>query len=796
MKYGYFDDKNMEYVIERPDTPAPWSNYLGNTNYGAIITNNAGGYSFFKSSAQGRFIRYRTNSIPSDQPGRYIYFRNNADGDYWSASWQPVGKSLSEYRSECRHGTAYTTIKSNYRSIISETTYFVPLGKNYEIWDLTLKNNDDKKRTLSVFSFVEFSSEWHLAQDLINLQFTQYTVKMDFADGIVRYAMLDNVPEDPDNFQNRDQRRHAFFGVVGADSADFDTDRDAFIGPYRSYSNPLAVESGKCSGSLAHGDNGCGALRSEFVLAPGESKRILLILGIGKAETTGKEVLSHYSGFKKADEEFTELKDHWRSKLERFKVKTPEQNFDSMINVWGAYNCLMTYSWSRAASLVYSGERDGLGYRDTVQDILGAVSLIPDEAAGRLELMISGQLSHGGAMPVIKQFSHKPSAEQMTDPDKLRSDDSLWLFNTIPAYVKETGKIDFFKKVIPYADKGSGTVLDHLRRAIGFNMERRGAHGLPCGLSADWNDCLKLGYRGESIFVAFQLRFAIKTYIEICHLIKEYAQLEQAEKQLNELDLAIHKHTWDGEWFVRAYGEDGSVIGSSSQSEGSIFLNTQSWAVISGAATTSQAEKAMDSVFKKLATDFGIMLCAPPFKTADYHVIRAVVLNEGQKENAGIFCHPQGWAIMAECLLGNGARAYRYFKNFMPSEYNDKAEVRQIEPYVYCQSTHSKYSRRFGASRLPWLTGAATWAYYSATQYIIGIRPDYYGLRISPCLPPEWQQIEVNRIFRGKKFKISIKNGAKGKGISKLAFNGEKYDGELIYAIDFKNENIINVELS
>jgi cellobiose phosphorylase len=326
-------------------------------------------------------------------------------------------------------------------------------------------------------------------------------------------------------------------------------------------------------------------------------------------------------------------------------------------------------------------------------------------------------------------------------------------------------------------------------------MERRGARGLPCGLSADWNDCLKLGCRGESVFVAFQLRFAIKTYIEICHLLKEYAQLEWAEKQLNELDSAIHKHTWDGEWFVRAYREDGSVIGSSSQSEGSIFLNTQSWAVISGAATTSQAEKAMDSVFKNLATDFGIMLCAPSFKTVDYHVIRAIVLNEGQKENAGIFCHPQGWAIMAECLLGNGARAYRYFKNSMPSEYNDKAEIRQIEPYVYCQSTHSKYSRRFGASRLPWLTGAATWAYYSATQYILGIRPDYYGLRISPCLPPEWKQIEVNRIFRGKKFKISIKNGEKGKGVSKLTFNGEKYDGELIYAIDFKNENIITVEL-
>jgi cellobiose phosphorylase len=789
MRYGFFDDEKKEYVIERPDTPRPWSNYLGNTSYGAIITNNTGGYSFFKSSAQGRFLRYRTNAIPYDQPGRYIYIKDHYDGDYWSASWQPVGKSLSEYHSECRHGSAYSIIKSAYKGIKSEVKYFVPLDANYEIWDISLKNEGKTERILSVFPFVEFSTEWTLLQDLINLQFTQYTAKMDFRDGMIRCAILDNVPEDPENFTNRDQCRHAFFGIAGATALDFDTDREAFIGEYRSYSNPVALENGKCSGSLAHGDNGCGALRTQITLPAGEKSRFLVIMGIGKAEREGKKILSLYSDIKNCDNEFSTLKKYWHSKLERFKVSSPDKEFNSMINMWGAHNCLITYSWSRAASLVYSGERDGLGYRDTVQDIISAVALIPEEAKGRLELMLTGQFSNGGALPVVRQFSHNPGKETMIPDDHFRSDDALWLFNAVPEYVKESGELDFFKKILPYADKGRGTVLGHLHQAIVFNMERRGAHGLPCGLKADWNDCLKLGHKGESVFVAFQLRFAMKTYIEICRLLKEYQQIEWAENQLNELDAAIHKHCWDQDWFIRAYREDGSVIGAASQQEGSIFLNPQSWAVISGVAMKSQAEKAMDSVKKILSTDYGIMLCAPPYKTADYHVVRAVVLN------AGIFSHTQGWAVMAEAMMGNNARAYEYLKNYMPSAFNDRAEIRQIEPYVHCQSTHSKYSKRFGASRLPWLTGAATWAYHAATQYILGIRPDYYGLRISPCLPPQWPEIEVKRIFRKKKFKIKIKNGGGAKKSVKIVFNGAKYDGELIHAADFQEYNTVEAEV-
>ncbi|HCE45826.1 MAG TPA: N,N'-diacetylchitobiose phosphorylase [Lentisphaeria bacterium] len=795
MQYGHFDDRNKEYVIDRPDTPKSWSNYLGTTEYGAIITNNAGGYSFYKSSAQGRYTRTRTNAIPLDQPGRYFYIRDNESKDYWSTSWQPVGKPLNKYKTICRHGTAYTVIESEYSEIKTEATYFVPLESNFEVWMLKITNNSSAPRKLSVFSYLEFASEWNLFQDLINLQFTQYTIKMDYVDGIIRYAMLDNVPEDPQNFQNRDQCRNAFFAVTGAEVKDYETDRDTFIGGYRTYANPVAVENNKCTNSLAHGDNGCAGMRFEIDLAPGESREMAVLVGIGKAEREGKEILKKFGDIAVLKKELQKVKDHWHSLLGVLTVQTPDKEFNSMINVWNAYNSLITFAWSRAASLVYSGERDGLGYRDTVQDMLGALSMIPADAGKRLELMITGQVSTGGAMSVVKQFAHNPGHEQTPEPHHYRSDDCLWLFNTIPAYVKETGDMTFYTKILPYADKGKDTVLGHLRRAIEFNLERSGAHGLPCGLEADWNDCLKLGYRGESIFVTFQLRYGLKIYIDICTRLKFHKEIEWAEKKLAELDVNIQKHCWDGEWFIRAFREDGSIIGTKNDPEGSIFLNAQSWAVLSGAATVEQAETAMQSVKDRLSTEYGIMLCAPPFRKTDYHVVRAVVLNEGHKENGGIFSHTQGWAVMAETLLGHGDRAYEYYRNYMPAAYNTKAEIRQIEPYVHCQSTHSKYSRRFGASRLPWLSGTASWSYFSATQNILGIQPDYDGLKIDPCLPSDWKEIKVSRKFRGKDFNITIRNGKKGKGVKSLNLNGETMAGNLIPQEMFKANNDVVVLL-
>jgi len=791
MKYGYFDEKHKEYVITRPDTPRSWTNYLGDTRYGSVITNNAGGYSFFKSAAQGRFTRFAFNAIPMDQPGRYIYIRDRERKDFWSASWQPVGKPLDSYKTICRHGTAYTIFETEYEKISSEASYFVPLGKDYELWHLKLTNLDKNKRKLDLFTYVEYVGNWNAKDDLLNLQYTQYTLKMGMIDCIIDHGTNINIPEMPHNFEEKDQGRHSFLGIVGANVEGFDTDRDAFLGPYRSYSNPLVVENGKCTNSISSGDNGCGALQVNVELEPGESKEVLVVMGVGKSAEQGKQTIKAYSDLSKAKQELKKLQNHWHSRLEAMRVETPDQEFNTMMNTWNPYNCLITYSWSRSASLVYTAdERDGLGYRDSVQDLMGVIHNIPEESKKRLELMISGQVSNGGAMPVVKKFGHMPGEEKKPAEEEYRSDDALWLFNAIPAWVKETGDIEFYNKILPYADTGEDSVLAHMRRAIEFNLNRSGSHGLACGLKADWNDCLELGPQGESVFVSFQLRFALKTYMEICELLDVKYEQVWAASELISVDSKLTEHSWDGAWFLRAYRDDGLKFGSKENEEGSIFLNPQSWSVISGHATDKQAELAMNSVHEQLATEYGLMVCTPPFETTDFRVIRATLMNPGMKENGGIFVHTQGWAVMAETVLGHGNRAYDYFRSSMPSAYNSRAEEREIEPYVYCQSTHSKYSSRHGASRIPWLSGSASWAYWAATQYILGIQPDYHGIRIDPCIPSKWREFSVKRLFRGKVLNIIVLNpSGVEKGVQTLKVNGKEMNSNLIRMEDLDREN-------
>jgi cellobiose phosphorylase len=450
------------------------------------------------------------------------------------------------------------------------------------------------------------------------------------------------------------------------------------------------------------------------------------------------------------------------------------------------------------ASLIYSGERDGLGYRDTVQDFMGVMQLIPDEAKKRLELMITGQGSTGGAMSIVMAFTHKPGKEKLPKEDEYRSDDCLWLFNAIPTYVKETGDIDFYNKVLPYADKGKATVLGHLRRAIEFNLKRTGKHGLPSGLFADWNDCLRLGTGGTSVFVALQVRFALLTYIEICEMFGKAAEIKWANKELEKIDAKLDKFGWDGKWYVRAYKETGEKIGSHENKQGSIYLNTQSWGIISGHADKykGRAEQAMQSVNEKLATDYGLMLCAPPYENIPCAEVRSVVFNRGVKENCGIFNHTQGWAVMAETMLGHGDRAFKYFRSSMPASFNDKAEIRGSEPYVYSQYTHSVFSPRYGASRVAWLTGAASWAYYAATQYVLGIRPDYKGLHIDPCIPADWKEFAATRRFRNKMLNIKVinPNGVQ-KGVKKITLNGQLIEGNLIPVSKMQKENDVVVEM-
>ena len=776
MRYGHFDDSAREYVITRPDTPQSWSNYLGSTEYGAIITNNAGGYGFYRSGARGRFLRLRFNSVPVDQPGRYFYLRDRDTGEYWSASWQPVGKPLDRYRSTCRHGTGYSIFAADYAGIASEALYFVPLGQAFEYWRLRVTNPGDRPRNLSVFTYCEFTNQWDTGQDTVNLQYSLFIVRGSLVDGMLRIAIHDNPACREAGLQHR-----AWMALPGSTIDGFDTSREAFLGPYRGYHNPLAVEQGQCSGSQAYGDNACGGLQTNLALGPGESREILVMLGIGEARTVGAATTAEYGSPARAEAEFVRLRTHWHARLENLVVDTPDEDVNHTVNTWGPYNCLVAFAWSRAASLVYNGERDGLGFRDSVQDVLGVVAAIPGEARARLELMLAGQLANGGAIPVIRPFAHRPGREAAPPPEALRSDDCLWFFNAVPAYVAETGDLAFYREVVPYADRGEATVLGHLRRALEFNLERRGAHGLPCGLQADWNDCLKLGYRGESLFVAFQVRLGLGVYAGIASRLGMPDEAAWAFAHRDTVDTAIARHGWNGGWYIWAIGEDGTVYGTPDCREGRIYLNTQVWAILSGAAPPDRAAAAMAAVNQHLATPYGIKLCAPPFIHTPGEVMGAVVFNPGVKENGGIFNHTQGWAVLAACLLGDGDQAYAYLRAALPAAYNDRAEIRQMEPYVQGQTTYSDDTPVAGRTRTAWLTGAAAWAQFSLTQYLLGIRPEIDGLRIDPCLPRHWPGFTATRRFRGRTIRLTVRNPHHvSGGVASLTLNNETLPDNLL----------------
>ena len=778
MRYGTFDDRAKEYVITRADTPRPWSNYLGSTEYGAIITNHAGGYSFFRSALGSRFLRIRPNSVPLDQPGRYFYVRDNETGDFFSASWQPVGKPLSEFRSICRHGTAYTIIESEYAGIGTETTYFVPLNQTFEYWRLRLRNTSDRRRILSVFTYCEFAASWHMPSDLTNLQYAQFIAKAEMESDILGVSIHPYIGFDPSNLEACGR---VWMAMRGAPLAGFESVRENFLGgSYASYANPLAVNRGRCSNFLAEGENPCGTLQADIELDPGESRELLVLLGLGTPASHGRSTLAEFGNSERCELELKRLKAKWHAQLESLNVTTPDPEFDSMINVWNAYNALVTYTWSRHASLIYNGERDGLGFRDTVQDFLGVTHLLGEEIQSRIELMLSGQVATGGAISVVKPDKHDPGHEAAPSAEAYRSDDCLWFFNAIPDYVAETGNLAFYDKTVPYADEGQATVLGHLRRALEFNLERTGKNGLPCGLAADWNDCVQMGYRGESVMVAFQVRNGLVTYADICRRLGLDAEMAWAQSRLQALDGSIQNSTWDGEWFLWAIGADGHRYGSRLESEGQIYINTQSWAVLSGAASRIQAESAMHAVATRIATPFGIMLSSPPFTHTPRTVMGGVIYNHGIKENAGIFCHTQGWAVMAEAMLGHGDTAYRYYRAYMPAAYNERADEREIEPYVHCQTVYAPCNRNAGKARVPWLTGAAAWSLHAAVQWILGVRPELDGLRIDPCIPSTWPGYKLQRVFRGKRLHIEIKNpNSHCKGVGALTIDGERIAGNL-----------------
>ena len=800
MQYGYFDDKEREYVITCPDTPAPWVNYLGSPEYGAIISNNAGGYSFAKSGANGRILRYVFNQF--DEPGRYIYIRDNLSKDYWSASWQPVGKNLTRYKSECRHGMAYTKMRALYAGISSEVLYYVPLDATHEVWAVAVRNDSDVVRELTVTGYAEFTNNPNYEQDQVNLQYSQFITRTEFEnDHILQliHGNLDAVAANGKEVDNKDVG-YRLFGLAGQRVSGYCGNKENFLGRYHGYGDPQGVTTGKLDGSMNYNENACGALSAVLVLNPGETAHLAFIVGAKNREESRALMARYADPAAVCPEELAALKAHWHTRLENFQIHTPSAEMNSMINTWNAYNCFMTFTWSRAASLIYCGLRNGYGYRDTVQDIQGVIHLAPEQAAEKIRFMLSAQVDNGGGLPLVK-FTHNPGHEdtpddpsyvQETGHPAYRADDALWLFPTVYKYLAETGNLAFLDEVIPYANKGAATVYEHLQRAIDFSLEHLGPHGMPAGLYADWNDCLRLGAEGESSFVAFQLVLALRIQKQLAEEKGDAAAAEKLAKQLADFSALVEKLCWNEDRYIRGFTEKGEVIGRRTDPEANLWLNPQSWAVISGLADSEKAETILHTVQEGLNTEYGVMLMQPPYHAHAFDGALAVIYNAGVKENAGIFSQSQGWIILAEALCGHGNRAFSYYKANSPAEQNGCAEIRKLEPYCYGQFTEGKDSPHFGRSHVHWLTGTASTMMVGAVEGILGVRPDLHGLRLSPSIPAAWDGFTMEKSFRGKKLHITVQNPVhKESGFTSLMLNGAAMPDNYIPADKLAAENEI-----
>ena len=634
---------------------------------------------------------------------------------------------------------------------------------------------------------MEFTNDNNYEQDQVNLQYTLFITRTSFEGN----KILQHINENSGRDETGSNHRERFFGMVGADVTAACGNPDSFIGSYRTYGNPVAVERGFCDNKLNYNSNACGALQSDIILAPGETKEIIYVVG-QKNPKVADEILAAYNEPGKVDAEVKELIAYWHGQLNNFQIETPSDEFNNMVNVWNAYQCFITFIWSRAASFIYCGLRNGYGYRDTVQDIQGIIHINPELAAEKIRFMISAQVDNGGGLPLVK-FDHKAGHETCPDENDensiyaketghpcYRADDALWLFPTVNKYIGESGNKAFLDEVIVYANGGEDTVYEHLKRAINFSMERLGAHTMPAGLYADWNDCLRLGKKGESTFVAFQLYYAMS-------IIKGYA-LDRGDNEyaayIDKVQPELGKSLeacWDEDRFIRGYRENGEIVGAKKDPEASMWLNPQSWSVISGFASDKQAETAMEKVHEILNTPFGVKIMEPPYVDHYFDGALMHIFNPDTKENGGIFSQTQGWAILAESLLGHGDRAFEYFLESSPANMNDKAEVRILEPYVHGQFTESTRSPYAGRSHVHWLTGTGSTVMVGCVEGICGMRPNAEGLVINPSIPHTWDGFKIEKNFRGKHLSIDIQNPDHVQsGVKSMTVNGEAVEGNFV----------------
>ena len=797
MRFGHFDDTTREYVIERPDTPLPWINYLGCEDYFALISNTAGGYSFYKDARLRRLTRYRYNNSPVDLGGRYIYLRDNAQGTYWSPSWMPTRGALDEY--ECRHGLGYTIIRSAAHGIEASTRYFVPRGENLELWELTVTNRRDQPADLSVFSAIEFCL-WDAADDASNFQRNYSIGQVEVEQGVIYHKS-----------EYRERRDHFSYFACSEPLSGFDTQRDAFLGPYRGWADPWVVEKGESQNSEAHGWQPIGSHHVTLHLKAGEKKKIIFLLGYAEnprgskfdppeSQTINKQtvlpVIAKYLAAENVEAAFQMLREYWTGLLGRLQATTPDGDTNRMLNIWNPYQCMVTFNLSRSASYFESGVGRGIGFRDSNQDLLGFLHMIPERARQRILDLASTQLATGGAYHQYQPMTKRGN----NDIGSGFNDDPAWLVVGVSAYLKETGDFSLLESPTPYDNQpGSETPLyEHLQRAIRYTLDRLGPHGLPLIGRADWNDCLNLncfsdtpgqsfqtttnkdGKVAESVFIGGLFVLAAGEMAALAGKLGRKAEAGRYRKAAERMEQTVLAHGWDGAWFRRAYDDAGSPVGSQESNEGKIYIEPQGICIMAGIGLEDgKAVQALDSVADQLATEHGILLHQPAYSRYYLNLGEISSYPPGYKENAGIFCHTNPWIMIAETAIGRGDRAFDYYKRINPSAREAMGELHRCEPYVYAQMIAGRDAATCGEAKNSWLTGAAAWNYVAMTQNILGIRPTYDGLEVKPVVPSSWKGFEVSRQFRGVCYRIQAERQGPGNGV-RLEMEGEPVPGTVI----------------
>jgi cellobiose phosphorylase len=812
MRYGYFDDDRREYVITRPDTPVPWINYLGTDAYFGTVSNTAGGFSWHRDARLRRLTRYRYNNVPGDAGGRYLYLRDDDTGEFWSPSWQPTRTPLDEY--ECRHGLSYTAIRSARSGIAAKTVYFVPRGENLEVWRVAVTNDRDSAAELSLFSSVEFAL-WDAQDDATNYQRNYSTGEVEVVDGVIYHKT-----------EYRERRDHFAYFACSEPLAGFDTQREAFLGPYRGFDQPVGVERGKLTNSVAHGWSPHGAHHVRLTLEPGETREVIFLLGYWENPRDAKfaapgvinkalvgPVIERWLRPDTVRDGYADLRAYWDRLLGVLQVDTPDADGNRMVSIWNAYQCLVTFNLSRSVSSYETGISRGMGFRDSCQDLLGAVQLAPERARERILDLAATQFASGGAY-------HQYQPLTKTGNDAIGSgfnDDPLWLVLGVAAYLKETGDTTILDEPVKFSDAGEATLYGHLERSVQYTLDRIGPHGLPLIGRADWNDCLNLncfsetpgesfqttenqpGGAAESVFIAGLFTLAAKELAAIAACVGRRAEAEAYRADAEKMAATTAEHGWDGEWFLRAYDHFGNPVGSARNAEGQIFLEPQGMCAMAGIGEGTRsfsqtdsadfgpatlAEQALASVRERLATPHGIMLLQPAFTT--YHVELGEISTypPGYKENASVFCHTNPWVMIAAAMAGDGDAAFDYYRRINPSAREAIGEVHRCEPYVYAQMIAGRDAPTHGEAKNSWLTGTAAWNFVAITQWILGIRPELDGLRVDPVLPSSWPGFTATRRFRGAAYEIAVRRaGLLDSGIAEGAgtrVNGQQIAGTLL----------------